>query len=302
MVGGVFGPLGTTVPRGVSPREQGGPWAPPPCSVNSSETLSGLCLLFCSVFWDGCWVFCVVFSVSGVGIMLLGLVPFRTRPLLAKVVVVLSFSLVVWLVSTTPFSLFLSLSGAGETQTHFGFGFPLVSLHLGHDLPLQSARPAPHLHQGHRPAPVFFFSPSSLVFLVWVFSGWSGWIVFSGGWCSGGGSLHASGDSTNIRCSCLIFPLSKGEMLSVFFILCFLCLVRRLLPFFAVLLFLGSLFEKFFGSELLLLGVGVGFVFFGGFLPMFLLLFWRFALESVWKNSLDVRSGVFCRFLPFFSS
>ena len=26
--GGVFGPLGTTVPRGVSPREQGGPWAP----------------------------------------------------------------------------------------------------------------------------------------------------------------------------------------------------------------------------------------------------------------------------------
>ena len=59
--GGVFGPLGTTVPRGVSPREQGGPWAPPPCSVNSSETLSSLCLLFCSVFWDGCWVFCVVF-------------------------------------------------------------------------------------------------------------------------------------------------------------------------------------------------------------------------------------------------
>ena len=41
------------------------------------------------------------------------------------------------------------------------------------------------------------------------------------------------------------------------------------------------------------LGVGVGFVFFGGFLPMFLLHFWRFAPESVWKNSLDVRSAVF---------
>ena len=41
------------------------------------------------------------------------------------------------------------------------------------------------------------------------------------------------------------------------------------------------------------LGVGVGFVFLGGFLPMFLLHFWRFAPESVWKNSLDVRSAVF---------
>ena len=32
VVGGVFGPLGTTVPWGVSPKGQGGPWAPPPCS------------------------------------------------------------------------------------------------------------------------------------------------------------------------------------------------------------------------------------------------------------------------------
>ena len=53
-------------------------------------------------------------------------------------------------------------------------------------------------------------------------------------------------------------------MLSVFFffILCFLCLVRRLSSFFTVLLFLGSLFEKFFGSELLFLCVGVVRVFF----------------------------------------
>ena len=80
-------------------------------------------------------------------------------------------------------------------------------------------------------------------------------------------------------------------MLSVFSFCFFLCLVWRLLPFFAVLLFLGSLFEKFFGSELLFLGLGVGFLFFGGFLPMFLLHFWRFAPESVRKNSLDVRSG-----------
>ena len=38
VVGGVFGPLGTTVPWGVSPKGQGGPWAPPPCCDNSSET------------------------------------------------------------------------------------------------------------------------------------------------------------------------------------------------------------------------------------------------------------------------
>ena len=66
--------------------------------------------------------------------------------------------------------------------------------------------------------------------------------------------------------------------------LCFLCLVRCLLPFYAVLLFLGSFFENIFGSEFLFLGLGVGLVFCGGFLPMFLLYFWRFAPESVWKK------------------
>ena len=44
-------------------------------------------------------------------------------------------------------------------------------------------------------------------------------------------------------CHRLFFPFSKGEMLSVFVSWCFLCLVRRLLSFFAVLLFLGSLFR-----------------------------------------------------------
>ena len=85
------------------------------------------------------------------------------------------------------------------------------------------------------------------------------------------------------------FPFSKGEMLSVFFILCFLCLVRRLssclvrrlLSFFATLLFLGSLSEKIFGSELLFVVVLLVLCFFDGFLPMFLLYFWRLAPESV---------------------
>ena len=37
---GVLVPLGTAVPWGDSPEVQGGPWAPPPCCDNSSETLS----------------------------------------------------------------------------------------------------------------------------------------------------------------------------------------------------------------------------------------------------------------------
>ena len=89
----------------------------------------------------------------------------------------------------------------------------------------------------------------------------------------------------------------KGEMLSVFLLLYFLCLVRCLLPFFAVLLFLGSLFEKIFGGELLFLGVGVGFVFFGGFLPMFLLHFWRFAPESAWNKILLMSGLLFFMFV-----
>ena len=40
--------------------------------------------------------------------------------------------------------------------------------------------------------------------------------------------------------------------------------------FFSVLLFLGSLLEKFFGSEFLFLGFGVGRVYFVAVLPMFL--------------------------------
>ena len=43
--GGGLVPLGTAVDWGVSPEDQGGPWAPPPCSDKSSET----CWVFCSV-------------------------------------------------------------------------------------------------------------------------------------------------------------------------------------------------------------------------------------------------------------
>ena len=83
---------------------------------------------------------------------------------------------------------------------------------------------------------------------------------------------------------CMFSPFSKGEVLCVFFILCFVCLVRRLLSFFTVLLFLGSLFEKIFGSELLFFGVGVGFVCFGAVLPMLLLYYSFFRSRNCLKK------------------
>ena len=93
-------------------------------------------------------------------------------------------------------------------------------------------------------------------------------------------------------CSCC--PFSKGEMLSVFFILCFLCLGRCLCRFFAVLLFLGSLCEKMFRERTFVFGcrwlvLGVLVVFCLGFC----FIFWRLAPENVRKNSLHVRSSVF---------
>ena len=68
-----------------------------------------------------------------------------------------------------------------------------------------------------------------------------------------------------------VSPFSKGEMLSVFLFCFFRALLGVFCRFFPVLLFLGSLFGKIFGSELLVLGLGVGCVYSGAVLPMFLL-------------------------------
>ena len=54
----------------------------------------------------------------------------------------------------------------------------------------------------------------------------------------------------------------------------------------------GPLFEKFFGSELLFFGVGVGRVFFVLFSYVFALLFGFSLPKMSRKNSLDVRSCV----------
>ena len=103
-----------------------------------------------------------------------------------------------------------------------------------------------------------------------------------------------------------VSPFSKGEVLSVFFILGFRCLVWRLLPFFAVPLFLGSFFEKIFGSELLFLGGGGwSCVFWWVFAYVFALLF-SGSLPKVSEKIL-LMSGLLCfgvlsLFLWFFSS
>ena len=125
VVGGSSDP---SVPRspGVSPQKaQGGPWAPPPCSVNCSETLSG-CVCF-SVRFSGMDVGYSVwfFSVSGVGIMLLGLVPFRTCPLLAEVFVVLFFLWMFgWFRRRRSLSFFLSQVLGKPKPLFGGLGFP----------------------------------------------------------------------------------------------------------------------------------------------------------------------------------
>ena len=98
-----------------------------------------------------------------------------------------------------------------------------------------------------------------------------------------GRGTHWTGNRTVTPCSVLVLDFascSKGEMLCVFFILCFLCLVRCLLSFSSVLV-LGSQFGKIFGSELLFLGFGVSRVYSGDVLPMFLFYYLVFVPENV---------------------
>ena len=89
-----------------------------------------------------------------------------------------------------------------------------------------------------------------------------------------GWGTNWTGNRTVTHCSVLVlslFPLLERGNAVRFFHFVFSCLARRLLSLFSVLLFSGSLFEKIFGSELLFLGIGVGRVYFGAVLPMFLL-------------------------------
>ena len=111
-------------------------------------------------------------------------------------------------------------------------------------------------------------------------------------------------------------------MLSVFFLFVFCVWFGVLGLFFSVLLVLGSLFEKFFGSEVLFLGVVVGLVFFDSVLPRLLfyylvfrsrkclgkilfmsgLLFWGFVLFLLVSRRRRLFVFVFCCFFKRESS
>ena len=101
--------------------------------------------------------------------------PFTTRPVFGVCLRPSSFCLVSFVGDC--FSLSLSLSGAGETQTFLVWGSPCVSS----SWPRSRHRPVHpplHLHQGPAPAPVFFFSSRR-----------SRWVVV-GVWSRGGVSVR----------------------------------------------------------------------------------------------------------------
>ena len=110
---------------------------------------------------------------------------------------------------------------------------------------------------------------------------------------------------THCRVFGAVSPSSRrGKCCPFFLFLCFLCLVRCLLPFFAVLLRVAvrNLSGANFCFWVLVL---VMCVFLAVTCLGFCFMLWRFVPESVWKNSLDVRSAVFwvrSLFLWFFLS
>ena len=121
--GGVFGPLGTTVPWGDSPREGRAAHGPLHPAVNRSlETLMALLFVFLLWSWFCYLVACIVFFCLWGWYFVWSFSPSKLDPFLASCLLS-SISLSVFFL----FSLFvatfcsrlssLSLSGAGETQT-----------------------------------------------------------------------------------------------------------------------------------------------------------------------------------------
>ena len=139
--GGVFGPLGTTVPWGVSPKGQGGPWAPPPCCDNSPETLFAWCVCVClfllGAYWIYVWFVCVVFiGLWGRHVIWFGAL--QDLPLV-RIGVCSPFFFcsralsVVGMFVGDVFSLSLSLRCWGNPNPFWGLGFPLCFFTLDTD-------------------------------------------------------------------------------------------------------------------------------------------------------------------------
>ena len=89
------------------------------------------------------------------------------------------------------------------------------------------------------------------------------------------------------------FPLLRRGNAVRFFLFVFFVSGSASFAVFSVFLFLGSLFEKFLGSELFFRVSVLVMCFLVGFCLCFCFTFWRVAPEAVWQNSLDVRFAVF---------
>ena len=102
-----------------------------------------------------------------------------------------------------------------------------------------------------------------------------------------------------VTLSLQVFPLLEGgNAVRFFHFVFFVSGSASFVVFFTVLLFLGSLFENFFGSELLFYGVGVGLVCFGAVLPMLLLYYSFFRSRNCLEKILLMSGLVFSGCLP----
>ena len=108
----------------------------------------------------------------------------------------------------------------------------------------------------------------------------------------GGRSGKATVLSHNVRLECVV-PQRGGNAVRFFHFVFFVSGSVSFVVFCRSSPLRVVFFEKFSGANFCFWGGCVGLVFFGGFLLMFLLYFWYFAPETVWKNSLHVRSGFF---------
>ena len=102
-------------------------------------------------------------------------------------------------------------------------------------------------------------------------------------------------------CHRVAFPPSRRGKCCPFFSFCvFWVRFGVFCRIFTVPLFLGSLFEKIFGNELLFLGVGAGLACFGAVLPMFLLYYLPFRSRNCLEKILLMSGLVFFWLSSFF--
>ena len=158
VVGGYLYPSVLRSP-GVTPQECRAAHGPLHPAVTSAPRLCWFCSwFFVRVIWNCCWAFVWGFSSLGLECCLVCR-PSGPDPIVRfGVGSPLFLFFCCWDVRRRRFSLFLSLSQVlGKPKPRLGFGFPLVTLHPGHDLPLGPVLHHRQLLLGHRPAPVFFF-------------------------------------------------------------------------------------------------------------------------------------------------